>query len=112
MNRRTMTMLVSFILLSMILSISALASPERGGTAAASSTEATAETWSPVAESLLARARISSYSDTVNRTDERVTTNVTAAVYAYELSGSSVRNSFATSWIGNDEVAWDYWSVS
>lgn len=113
MLRKNIIMLVSFVLLAVMLSLSVLAS--YGGSASASSSGASASAWSDVDADLLARARINSLIYYVNDTDEHIGTSASASVSASQLTNTYLyppTDSYATAWVGDVEVDWDSWSAN
>ena len=100
---------IASVLTVMLLSVSVCAVTVMEKSASASSTGASASVTTDKEADLLARARITSNTDMNNDTDSGLTKRVSASVSTSGLYGAPT-SSYATAWVGNDEVAFDSWS--
>ena len=105
MTRKNIAMIASFILMAMMLSLSAFAAyADASGASAYVAVEEPAD--------LLARARINSLLYYANDIDEGVQTVASASVSASDLTRVDKyppTDSYATEWIGDTEIHFAYW---
>ena len=106
MNKRSISMLLAFVVITLALSITTMADY-----ATASSSGASASVTSTLEADLFARARISSLLYSVNDSDSG-TNEASASVSASDLSRVDLyppTSSYATAWRDGEEVAYDTW---
>ena len=100
---------IASVLTVMLLSISICAATVVDKSASASSTGASASVVTNQEADLLVRARITSTTDMNNDTDSGFQKSAFASVSTSGLNGTPT-SSYATAWVGNDEVAFKSWS--
>ena len=108
MKRKNFMMIISFVLLAILFSLSVNAYVNVS--ASSSGASAVASSVYPIA--LYARATIHNLLDQVNVTDEGVKYNAAASVSAsqlYDVGRYPPTNSYAAASVGNFEDIWDSW---